>query len=193
MTDGAQQFAPEPPTGEDLAVEKLLPMVYTELRRLAACKIAMEAPGHTLQATALVHEAWLRLLKPGELDGIKNGEHFVAATVQAMRRILVESARRKMRLKHGGALERVDVDEIDLALPLPEDEVIALDEALDRLAQVDPRSAEVVKLRFFAGLTQEEVARELDVSLRTVERLWYFARAWLFREVKNSPGSSEPP
>jgi RNA polymerase sigma factor (TIGR02999 family) len=143
-----------------------------------------EAPNHTLQPTALVHEAWLRLLKPGELARLKDKDHFVAVAAEAMRRILVESARRKKRIKHGGDFERVEMDGIDVALPLPADEVIALDEALDRLAKVDQRSAEVVKLRFFTGLTQEEVAEELGVSLRTVERLWKFARAWLFREVK---------
>ncbi|MES2920282.1 MAG: sigma-70 family RNA polymerase sigma factor [Verrucomicrobiota bacterium] len=174
-----------------VAAGQLLPLVYQELRRLAAHRIAQEAPGNTLQPTALVHEAWLRLLKPGELAKFQNENHFVATAAEAMRRILVESARRKKRIKHGGALERVDLDEIEVALPLPEDEVIALDEALDRLAKVDPRSAEVVQLRFFVGLTQEEVARELGMSLRTVERLWKFARAWLFRELKNTLGTGE--
>ena len=179
--------------GDVRAAHKLLPLVYKDLRRLAAHQMASEAPNHTLQPTALVHEAWMRLLKPGELAKFNNGDHFVATAAQAMRRILVESARRKKRIKHGGALERVDLDEIEAALPLPEDEVIALDEALDRLAKVDQRSAEVVKLRFFAGLTQEEVAEELSVSLRTVERLWKFARAWLFREVKKTTGSHSEP
>ncbi len=172
--------------GDCRNAQSLLPLVYKELRRLAAHKMAREAPGHTLQPTALVHEAWLRLLKPGELERIKDKDHFVATAAEAMRRILVESARRKKRLKHGGRLERVDVDEVDVPLPLPADAIIALDEALDRLAKVDERSAEVVKLRYFTGLSQEEVAEELGVSLRTVERLWKFARAWIFREVQKT-------
>ncbi len=176
--------------GDPTAAHNLLPLVYKELRRLAAHKMSRESPDHTLQATALVHEAWLRLLKPGELERIQNGDHFVATAAEAMRRILVESARRKKRLKHGGDLERVDVDGIEVALPLPADEIIALDEALDRLAKVDRRSAEVVKLRFFSGLTQEQAAEELGVSLRTAERLWKFARAWLFREVKKTTEGS---
>ena len=177
--------------GDPTAAHNLLPLVYKELRRLAAHKMSRESPDHTLQATALVHEAWLRLLKPGELERIQNGDHFVATAAEAMRRILVESARRKKRLKHGGDLERVDVDGIEVALPLPADEIIALDEALDRLAKVDRRSAEVVKLRFFSGLTQEQAAEELGVSLRTAERLWKFARAWLFREVKKTTGQGD--
>jgi RNA polymerase sigma factor (TIGR02999 family) len=172
--------------GDVNAARGLLPLVYKDLRRLAAHKMAREATDHTLQPTALVHEAWLRLLKPGELERIRDKDHFVATAAEAMRRILVESARRKKRLKHGGALERVNVDEVEISLPLPADEIIALDEALDRLAKVDRQSAEVVKLRFFTGLKQEEVAEELGVSLRTVERLWKFARAWLFREVKKT-------
>ncbi len=177
--------------GDPTAAHNLLPLVYKELRRLAAHKMSRESPDHTLQATALVHEAWLRLLKPGELERIQNGDHFVATAAEAMRRILVESARRKKRLKHGGDLERVDVDGIEVALPLPADEIIALDEALDRLAKVDRRSAEVVKLRFFSGLTQEQTAEEMGVSLRTAERLWKFARAWLFREVKKTTGQGD--
>jgi RNA polymerase sigma factor (TIGR02999 family) len=179
--------------GDVRPAHQLLPLVYKELRRLAAHKLSLESANQTLQPTALVHEAWLRLLKPGELVKFQNPEHFVAIAAEAMRRILVESARRKKRIKHGGAMERVDLDEMEVALPLPEDDVIVLDEALDRLAKVDQRSAEVVKLRFFAGLSQEEVAEELDVSLRTVERLWKFARAWLFREVKKSRSTSEKP
>jgi RNA polymerase sigma factor (TIGR02999 family) len=172
--------------GDLRAAHQVLPLVYKELRRLAAHKMSLEPANQTLQPTALVHEAWLRLLKPGEIAKFKNKDHFVATAAEAMRRILVESARRKKRIKHGGALERVDLDEIEVALPLPEDELLALSDALDRLAKVDQRSAEVVKLRFFTGLSHEEVAEELDVSLRTVERLWRFARAWLFREVKKT-------
>lgn len=171
--------------GDSKAAEELLPLVYEELRRLAAYKMASERPEHTLQPTALVHEAWLRLVGD-ESSKFENRAHFFAAAAEAMRRILVESARRKSRLKHGGQLERVDVDAVELPLPLPDDELLALDEALDRLATVDSRSAEVVKLCFFVGLTQEQVARELGVSISTAERLWSFARAWLFREMQKT-------
>jgi len=172
--------------GDASAAEKLLPLVYKELRALAAHRMAQEAPGHTLQATALVHEAWLRLLKPEEQLRFQNRAHFFAAAAEAMRRILVESARRKKRIKHGGQLERVDLEAVDVPLPMPAEELLALDEALDRLTEVDPRAAEVVKLCFFTGLKQEEAAKELGVSLRTTERLWEYARAWLFREVKKA-------
>jgi RNA polymerase sigma factor (TIGR02999 family) len=164
----------------------LLPLVYQELRRLAAHKMAQEAPGHTLQPTALVHEAWLRLLKPEERTLFQNRGHFFAVAAEAMRRILVESARRKKRLKHGGHMERVDLNAVDLPLPMPDDELLALDEAIDRLATVDARAAEVVKLCFFVGLTQEQAAKELGLSLATAERLWSFARAWLFREMQRT-------
>jgi len=172
--------------GDATAAEKLLPLVYKELRALAAHRMAQEAPGHTLQATALVHEAWLRLVKPEEQARFQNRAHFFAAAAEAMRRILVESARRKKRIKHGGQLERVDVEAVDVPLPIPAEELLALDEALDRLNETDPRAAEVVKLCFFTGLTQEQAARELGVSLRTTERLWEYARAWLFREMKKT-------
>ena len=126
------------------------------------------------------------MLKPDEQQGFQNRAHFFAAAAEAMRRILVDSARRKRRIKHGGQLERVDLDAVDVPLPLPAEELIALDEALDRLTAVDARAADVVKLCFFVGLTQEQAAKELGVSLRTVERLWEYARAWLFREVKKA-------
>jgi len=171
--------------GNPKASEELLPLVYDELRKLAAHKMASERPGQTLQPTALVHEAWLRLVGDRAFE-FENRAHFFAAAAEAMRRILVESARRKKRLKHGGQLERVDVDAVELSLPMPDDELLALDEALDRLAKVDLRAAEVVKLCFFVGLTQEQAARELDVSLSTAERLWAFARAWLFREMQKA-------
>jgi RNA polymerase sigma factor (TIGR02999 family) len=171
--------------GNPKAAEELLPLVYDELRKLAAQKMASERPGHTLQPTALVHEAWLRLVGDKAFE-FENRAHFFAAAGESMRRILVESARRKKRLKHGGQMERVDLDAVELPLPLPEDELLALDEALDRLATVDSRAAEVVKLCFFVGLTQEQAARELGVSLATAERLWAFARAWLFREMQKT-------
>lgn len=169
--------------GQSRAAEELLPIVYDELRRLAAWRLANEKPGQTLQATALVHEAYLRLV--GKDDPQWNGRrHFFGAAAEAMRRILVENARRKKRLKHGGHLERVNADDVDLPAPMPDDELLAMDEALDRLAEVDPRAAELVKLCFFVGLTQEQAAKHLDVSIATVERTWSFARAWLFREIQ---------
>lgn len=172
--------------GDAHATDALLPLVYNELRRLAAYRMANEVPGHTLQPTALVHEAYLRLVGssvPQDWDG---RTHFFAAAAEAMRRILVESARRKKRLKHGGEFQRVGIEDIDVPLPMPDDELIALDEALTRLAAVDERAANVVKLCFFVGMTQEEAAKELGVSRATAERLWSFARAWLFREIKKS-------
>jgi RNA polymerase sigma factor (TIGR02999 family) len=147
--------------------------------------MAGEAPGHTLQPTALVHEAWLRLVGK-QAPQFQNRAHFFGAAAEAMRRILVESARRKKRLKHGGELQRVDVDEVELPLPLPDDELLALNDALDRLATVDARAAEVVKLCFFVGLTQEQAGKELGISLATAERLWSFARAWLFQEMQKT-------
>lgn len=172
--------------GDVRATNELLPLVYEELRRLAAHKMTNEAPGHTLQPTALVHEAYLRLVGPGQSQQWDGRGHFFAAAAEAMRRILVESARRKKRLKHGGELERVDMDAVDLALPLPDDELLSLDEAIDRLATVDSRAAEVVKLCFFVGLTQEQAGKELGISLATAERLWSFARAWLFQEMQKT-------
>ena len=167
------------------AVGELLPLVYDELRRLAAGKMANEAAGHTLEATALVHEAWLRLDNGGNQIW-QNRAHFFGAAAEAMRRILVENARRKHRLKRGGHLERVDLDAVDIPSPIPDEELLAVDEALDRLAEIDPRAAQVVKLCFFVGLTQADAARELGLSVATVERSWAFARAWLFREVQKS-------
>jgi RNA polymerase sigma factor (TIGR02999 family) len=161
-----------------------LPLVYDELRRLAAWHLAQERPGQTLQATALVHEAYLRLI--GQEDpGWQGRRHFFGAAAEAMRRILVESARRKRRQKHGGQWERIDIENLEIPCPMPEDELLAMDEALNRLAEVDPRGAELVKLCFFVGLTQEQAAKELNISISTVERTWAFARAWLFREMQN--------
>jgi RNA polymerase sigma factor (TIGR02999 family) len=178
LLDSIQEGHPE-------AGEQLLSEVYQELRRLAAFKMAHELPGQTLQPTALVHEVWLRLFGG---DGLHcpNRAYFFAAAGEAMRRILVESARRKKRLKRGGNLERVDVDNVDLAAPLPDDDLLALDEALNQLTESEPRAADLVKLCFFVGLTQEQAAKELGISVSTVEREWAFARAWLFREIQKS-------
>jgi RNA polymerase sigma factor (TIGR02999 family) len=178
--------------GDPGAVEKLSPLLYQELRQMAARQMAREAPGHTLQPTALVHEAWLRLLKPEQQALFENRAYFFAAAAEAMRRILVESARRKQRIKHGGHLERVDVDAVEIALPMPEDDLIILDQALDQLTQEDEPAAQVVKLCFFVGLTQEQAAKELGVSISTVERKWSFARAWLFEEMKSIRESDQP-
>jgi RNA polymerase sigma factor (TIGR02999 family) len=169
--------------GDPKAEGKLLSHVYHELRALAASKMAHEALGQTLQPTALVHEAWLRL-GSGHGQPFPGRAYFFAAAGEAMRRILVENARRKKRLKHGGNLERVDIEIVDLPAPIPDEDLLALNEALTRLAEFEPRAAELVKLCFFVGLTQEEAARELGVSLSTVERRWAFARAWLFREIQ---------
>ena len=171
--------------GDPRAAEELLSHVYHQLRALAAAKMAHEAPGQTLQPTALVHEAWLRL-GGGEGARFPDRAYFFAAAGEAMRRILVEVARRKKRLKHGGNLERVDIDNVDLVAPLPDDDLLALDEALTRLAEFDPRAANLVKLCFFVGLTQEQAAKELGISVATVERTWAFARAWLFREIQKN-------
>jgi len=169
--------------------EELLPLVYDELRRLAASQLAREAPGQTLQATALVHEAWLRLVGAGghKWEGQK---HFFAAAAQAMRRILIDNARRKHRPKHGGGRDRVDVENIELTEPLPSDDLLALDEALTVLAERDPQAAELVQLRFFAGLTQQQAAGVLGISRRTADRTWAYARAWLFQQIGEQRGSS---
>ncbi len=169
--------------GDANAAAELVPLVYSELRQLAAQKMAHEAPGQTLQPTALVHEAWLRLGADAQ-PRWQNRAHFFAAAAEAMRRILVDSARRKQCLKHGGKLERVDLDDVDLPSPIPDDQLLALDDALRRLATMDNRAAEVIKLCFFLGLTQEQAANELGISVSTAKRLWLFARAWLFREMK---------
>jgi len=170
--------------GQSQATEKLLPLVYQELRQLAAHKMAHEAPGHTLQPTALVHEAYLRLVGGSPSRQWEGRGHFFAAAAEAMRRILVDHAREKQALKRGGGIQRVDINGVELPSPMPDDELLAVDEALDRLAAVDTRAVEMVKLCFFVGLTQEEAARELGISVSTAERVWAFARAWLLREVR---------
>jgi RNA polymerase sigma factor (TIGR02999 family) len=165
--------------GDPHAAADLLPLVYDELRKLAASRLAKEKPGQTLQPTALVHEAYLRLVGEGEGPHWDNRGHFFAAAAEAMRRILVESARRKMRAKHGGSLERVDLDDQDVPVRPPPEEILALDDALARLAQEDPEAARVVQLHFFAGLSIEQAAEALGASRATAYRQWAFARAWL--------------
>ena len=174
--------------GDPSAAEQLLPLVYDELRKLAAQRLAQEKPGLTLQATALVHEAYLRLVPdaPGQA-AFENRGHFFAAAAEAMRRILVDNARRKRSRKHGGGRMRQDLDAVDIAIPeIPED-VLALDEALTRLAATDQAAAQLVHLRFFAGLPLAEIAPMLGMSARTADRLWAYARAWLHQEIHGVP------
>jgi RNA polymerase sigma factor (TIGR02999 family) len=170
--------------GEVQAAQQLLPLVYEELRQLAAQRIAQEKPGQTLQATALVHEAYLRLVGKDDDQPWDNRGHFFAAAAEAMRRILVERARHKAAQKHGGGRLRHDVDALPLAASEPREDLIALDEALTKLASTDAAAAKLVELRYFAGLTLPECARTLGVAPRTADRLWAFARAWLHREIQ---------
>jgi len=191
-------------SGDPAAAEQLLPLVYDELRKLAAARLAHEQPGQTLQATALVHEAYLRLVGGGgdRKQGTGDSEaslapvscslspvswhsrgHFFAAAAEAMRRILVENARKKNRLKHGGEYVRVDLDEADALCPPPPDELLALDEALSKLAVEDPVKAKLIELRFFVGLSNDEAAPLLGISVVTAKRYWRYARAWLHREI----------
>jgi RNA polymerase sigma factor (TIGR02999 family) len=169
--------------GDTRAAEQLLPLVYDELRKLAAAKLALEKPGQTLQATALVHETYLRLVGDDGSQRWNSRGHFFAAAAEAMRRILVESARRKGRLKRGHHRPRVDLESGCLVSATPSLDLLALDEALSRLAETEPAKAELVKLRFFAGLTMPEAAAALDISLATAERYWTFARSWLYAEL----------
>jgi RNA polymerase sigma factor (TIGR02999 family) len=169
--------------GDPRAAEELLPLVYDELRRLAADRLAREAPGQTLQATALVHEAYLRLVDRPDAREWNGRQHFFAAAAEAMRRILVDHARRKKSLKGGGGRGRAELREDAVAAPEASDEILAVDEALAALAAADPRAAELVKLRYFAGLSVDEAARALGMSPRSVDRLWAYARAWLRRAV----------
>jgi RNA polymerase sigma factor (TIGR02999 family) len=169
-------------TGDSTAAEQLLPLLYDELRMLAAAQMAREKPGQTLDATGLVHEAYLRLVGAAEVRQWDSKGHFFAAAAEAMRRILVEAARRKARIRHGGAMNRVDL--ADVAEPdIHSDDVLALDEALDRLASEEPEVATVVKLRYFAGLTAEQAAEALGISLRTANRHWAYAKAWFFEAL----------
>ena len=164
---------------------ELLPLIYDELRRLAAAKLAQAAPGQTLQATALVHEAWLRINEKQGASSWDNRRHFFSAAAEAMRRILIENIRRKHCQRNGGGLLRVEIDSLETepASPIPDDQLLALNDALDRLEKLDPRAARLVKLCFFCGLTQQQAGEQLGISRATAERTWAFARAWLHREV----------
>jgi RNA polymerase sigma factor (TIGR02999 family) len=171
--------------GEPEAAEKLLDLVYEELRRLATSKMAREAPDHTLQPTALVHEAWLRLV--GEKNPqFENRAHFFSAAAEAMRRILIDHARRKLAKRHGGTCERVYLDEQNLAAADADQQLLAVHEVLDKLEAEHPAQAQVVKLRYFAGMTNEETAQALGISVATVKNYWTFARTWLFHEIKGA-------
>ncbi|MGD9858379.1 MAG: ECF-type sigma factor [Planctomycetaceae bacterium] len=170
--------------GDPQAAEKLLPLVYNELRRLAAAKLAAESPGNTLQPTALVHEAYMRLVGAADAKRWDHRGHFFAASAEAMRRILVESARRKGSIKYGGGRQRADYDVADAASIARPQELLAVDEALADLASVDAQAAELVKLRYFVGMSMPEVAKVMGLPLRSAERLWTFARAWLRRAIE---------
>ncbi|HVA47585.1 MAG TPA: ECF-type sigma factor [Pirellulales bacterium] len=170
--------------GDPHAAEQLLPLVYDELRRLAAQKLGQEKPGQTLQATALVHEAYLRLVDVKQAQDWNSRGHFFAAAAEAMRRILVDRARRKRSRKRGGGRDRVPLDEANLAAAQDAEEVLAVDEALAGLAAADAQAAELVKLRYFAGLSIPEAAEALDISPRSADRLWAYARAWLRRAIE---------
>ena len=169
--------------GDSKAAEELLPLVYEELRKLAASKMANEAPGQTLQPTALVHEAWLRLA--GTVNPQFEGRgHFFAAAAEAMRRILIERARQKLSLKRGAGAQRVNLEELELAVMADDDTLLAVDEALTKLAKEDPDAAQFIKLRFFAGFTTDEAAQVLGIHERTARRHWRFARGWLYQELR---------
>jgi RNA polymerase sigma factor (TIGR02999 family) len=170
--------------GDKHAAEELLPLVYEELRRLAAGKMAHESPGQTLQATALVHEAWLRLTG-GKATVWNSRWHFFGAAAEAMRRILLERARKKGRVRHGGKLERVDLEQVTLATQDSDDVIVAVDEALEKLTAQSPKEAEIVKLRYFGGLEHAEIAEVLALSETTVRRHWAYARCWLYAELKS--------
>jgi RNA polymerase sigma factor (TIGR02999 family) len=182
--DGLTQVLSAIEQGDPHAAEQLLPLVYDELRRLAAAKLAQEKPGQTLQATALVHEAYLRLVDVDRVQHWNSRRHFFAAAAEAMRRILVERARARGSGKRGGGLERLDLDDLAVASPERPDDLLALDEALTRLAAVEPQAAELVRLRYFAGQTMSDAADLLGLSLRTTHRLWAYAKAWLLQELE---------
>ena len=177
--------------GDAAAAEQLLPLVYDELRKLAAQKLAQEQPGQTLQATALVHEAYLRLVGAGSQPQWQGRGHFFAAAAEAMRRILIEQARRKHAAKRGGRQNRLELDGLEVATEAPNLDLLALDEALERLQRLDPGKAEVVKLRFFAGLTIPETAEALGISPSTADNYWAYARCWLRLEMTGASGPEE--
>jgi len=173
--------------GDSTATDDLLPVVYNELRRMAAHKMANERPGHTLQPTALVHEAWLQLVDT-PLQSWQNRAHFFGAAGEAMRRILIARARRKGRQRRGSGAQHVNVDELEIASPAPDDQLLALSEALDCFAAMEPQQAELVKLRYFVGLKIDEASEVLGISEATAKRWWAYARAWLYEEIQKGGG-----
>jgi RNA polymerase sigma factor (TIGR02999 family) len=177
--------------GDRKAATDLLPLVYDELRKLAAARMAAESPDQTLQPTALVHEAYLRLVGSADPASWENRGHFFAAAATAMRRILIERARQKRRIIHGGARRRQQLHADAVAAPVPDEDLLALDAALARLAERDPVKARLVELRYFAGLTGDQAAQVLGISPRTADRYWLYARAWLRREMDGSPGEAQ--
>ena len=180
-------------SGDEFATEELLPLVYDDLKRLAAHKMAHERPGQTLQATALVHDAYLRLVgSSGSQDWNSRG-HFFAAAAASMRRILIENARKKQRIRHGGGRQRVDLDVVNVADPQNYEFLDALDKAIDGLAVENPTAAQVVNLRFFAGLTIEQTAESLNVSVRTANRHWTYAKAWIYQQISGDEGNQKKP
>src|SRR5688500_8498392 len=176
--------------GDARAAANLLPLVYEQLRALAGRKIRQERPDQTLQATALVHEAYLRLVDTAKVQRWESRWHFFSAAAESMRRILVDNARRRGRLKRGGELNRVDLEKLELTVNDPPDELVALDDALVKLAKEHPEKAQLVKLRYFGGLTHEETAQALGVSTSTADRHWAYARAWLYRQMSSSDGQA---
>jgi len=174
--------------GDPAAADELLPLVYDELRRLAAARMANEAAGHTLQPTALVHDAWLRLAGSDANTMFANRAHFFAAAAEAMRRILIDRARRKGAGKRGGDWQRIDLDKVEIATDADDDTLLLVNESLEKLAKEDARAAEIAKLRFFGGLTLEEAAQVMAVTERTANRYWAFARVWLFDEMRQTLG-----
>jgi RNA polymerase sigma factor (TIGR02999 family) len=169
--------------GDPAASERLLPLVYNALRQLATAKLASEKPGQTLQATALVHEAYLRLVDAEKVQNWNSRGHFFMAAAEAMRRILIENARRKQQVDRGGELRRIPIDDVEMIAGAPSEELLALDESLHRLEDQDHEAAQVVKLRYFAGMTMSQAAEALGMSLRTAERNWTYARSWLRRDL----------
>jgi len=170
--------------GDSKAADELITIVYDELRRLAAAKMARQAPGQTLQPTALVHEAWIRLVG-AKNQTFKNSTHFFSAAAEAMRHILIDRARRKKAARHGGQLDRVEFDDFRFASPSPDDELLAVHEALETFRSHFPIQAELVKLRYFVGMTNEEISQALGISLFTVNKYWSFSRAWLFKRIQS--------
>ena len=184
------QFLSQIESGDPAAADQLLPLVYNELRKLAAARLAQEKPGQTLQATALVHEAWLKLVGPtGAAQSWDNRGHFFAAAAEAMRRLLVDNAQRKKSLKRGGDLQRVSLGDVDPAIQPADENLLALNEALDELARTEPQTAELVKLRYFVGLTNSESAEILGISPRKANTLWSYAKVWLHERIQGDKPS----